>query len=301
MKQVSAIMYEERTLIKRALFLFAPLALLGWVWMQTPQTSGLLTEFSRFLLLGIMGAIFANSTGAGGGVIFIPAFDMLGLTASQSVSTSFAIQCFGMTAGSLSWLYHYHKNHLDDPLWAPLPRLLLVCSSAAVIGIWLTYTAGLQAPGALHFTFSWFSIILGCTIILLALTRKNLEFQSNLGAFDFGVLFVLCLLGGVITAWLSVGVGELTVIYLLLRKCSPSMAIAAGVMISAITVWSASPLHLSSDSDTLFAIVLFAGPGAILGGILARKLAIIMSVAGLKLFFASWIVLTGVFTLLRHS
>ena len=72
------------------------------------------------------------------------------------------------------------------------------------------------------------------------------------------------------------------------------MAVAIGVVVSAITVWSASPIHVfSSDSHALFELVLFAGPGEIIGGLLARKLALFLPVKTLKLFFSSWIILTG--------
>ena len=64
-------------------------------------------DYALFSLLGVLGAIFANSTGAGGGVIFIPAFNELNFTEIQSIGTSFAIQCFGMTAGGLTWWFHY--------------------------------------------------------------------------------------------------------------------------------------------------------------------------------------------------
>jgi uncharacterized membrane protein YfcA len=49
----------------------------------------------------------------------------------------------------------------------------------------------------------------------------------------------------------------------------------------------------SDHSHALYELVLFAGPGAIIGGLLARKLALYLPVKTLKLFFASWIILTG--------
>ncbi|GIU39948.1 hypothetical protein TUM4637_42120 [Shewanella hafniensis] len=73
------------------------------------------------------------------------------------------------------------------------------------------------------------------------------------------------------------------------------MAVATGVVVSAITVWSASPIHIfSTNSQALFELVLFAGPGAVIGGLLARKLALYLPVKVLKLFFSIWIILTGV-------
>ncbi|MEI8600615.1 hypothetical protein P4S55_05730 [Shewanella sp. PP-Sp27a-2] len=76
----------------------------------------ILSKNMAAFFLGITGAIFANSTGAGGGggVIFIPVFSSLSFSESQSVATSFMIQCFGMTAGAISWSLHYKKRHRED-------------------------------------------------------------------------------------------------------------------------------------------------------------------------------------------
>ena len=69
-----------------------------------------LKNYYHFLILGLIGAIVANSTGAGGGIVFIPAFTALGVSGLSALGTSLAIQCFGMTAGALSWLYAMHKG-----------------------------------------------------------------------------------------------------------------------------------------------------------------------------------------------
>ncbi|WP_259366763.1 sulfite exporter TauE/SafE family protein [Colwellia sp. BRX8-7] len=67
-------------------------------------------EYGVFSFIGLLGGIFANSTGAGGGVVFIPLFNQLNFTEQQSIATSFAIQCFGMTAGAFTWWFHYHSK-----------------------------------------------------------------------------------------------------------------------------------------------------------------------------------------------
>ena len=84
---------------KRLVILFILLiTLLGLLlWQNSPAL--ILQEYGAFVLLGLAGAIFANSTGAGGGVIFVPIFNQLQLSSDQIVATSFAIQCFGMVAG----------------------------------------------------------------------------------------------------------------------------------------------------------------------------------------------------------
>ncbi|MCE9678024.1 sulfite exporter TauE/SafE family protein [Shewanella sp. AS1] len=252
----------------------------------------LIKSFGHFLFLGVTGAVFANSTGAGGGVIFIPAFTHLGLSEAQSVSTSFAIQCFGMTAGSLTWCWYYQKQHKLTSQWRSFIPLTLTGGFSAIAGLWTSYALTLPLPASLHVSFSLFSIFLGIIIVYSSLKNQTTK-DIQLNNLDLPVFFILGFLGGIMTSWLSVGVGELLVIYLMLRGFCAKMAIAVGVVVSAMTVWSASPVHLSPDSQTQFYILLFAAPGAIIGGLLARKLALYLSVLKLKLFFSCWIILTG--------
>ena len=93
-------------------------------------------DYALFSLLGVLGAIFANSTGAGGGVIFIPAFNELNFTEMQAIGTSFAIQCFGMTAGGLTWWYHYKTEKRELRLWQGFKRILAITSIASIFGLW---------------------------------------------------------------------------------------------------------------------------------------------------------------------
>ncbi len=59
-------------------------------------------------IVGILGAIIANASGTGGGVVFIPVFSLLsadaslGLTSTGILAASFLIQSFGMSMGSLT-------------------------------------------------------------------------------------------------------------------------------------------------------------------------------------------------------
>ncbi|WP_346729595.1 sulfite exporter TauE/SafE family protein [Shewanella sp. NKUCC01_JLK] len=249
-------------------------------------------EYGRFVFLGITGAIFANSTGAGGGVIFIPVFSSLNFSESQSVSTSFMIQCFGMTAGAISWSLHYKKHHREDDAWSGFVKASLLAAFFSVLGFWSSQLLQLNSPSSLHTSFSIFSIVLGIAIIISS--KSSTQITRSIMPVDFLWLALIGYFGGIITAWLSVGVGELVVIYLMIRGLCAKMAVATGVVVSAITVWSASPIHIfPTNSHALFELVLFAGPGAIIGGLLARKLALFLPVKVLKLFFSIWIILTG--------
>ena len=95
------------------------------------------------------------------------------------------------------------------------------------------------------------------------------------------------------TAWLSVGVGEFVAFYLILRRYDVTLAVAIAVVISAATVWSAAPQHFLIDPRAAWGVVVFAGPGAVLGAIIARRLALRMGTLYLKRFFGIWLILIG--------
>jgi uncharacterized membrane protein YfcA len=71
------------------------------------------------------------------------------------------------------------------------------------------------------------------------------------------------------------------------------MAVSTAVVISAITVWAGIWQHLLVDFQVYWQVVLFAGPGAVMGGILAKSLVTYLSVTRLKLFFAFWLLAIG--------
>ncbi|MGB0937163.1 MAG: sulfite exporter TauE/SafE family protein [Colwellia sp.] len=247
-----------------------------------------------FSFLGVIGAIFANSTGAGGGVIFIPFFNQLNFSESQSVATSFAIQCFGMTAGALTWFYHYKEHKTSLRLWCGFKRIIAITSIASLMGLGFVFLSKTPSPASLHISFSYFSLLLGFFIICTVLMTNPLRERSQLYAYDYLMLALIGLFGGAITAWLSVGVGELLVIYLLLRRFDVTMAVAAAVIVSAISVWC-SIGHVKED--VYWQVIIFAGPSAILGGIFAKTVVTYLSARKLKLFFSFWLLISGAFGL----
>jgi uncharacterized membrane protein YfcA len=256
----------------------------------THQPFNDLLDYWLFSFLGVVGAIFANSTGAGGGVVFIPMFAQLNFTEQESIATSFAIQCFGMTAGAITWSHHYYSQKRDLRLWQGYKRIILVTSISAVLGLTGVFVFHISSPATLHVSFSWFSLLLGLFIMLTVYLLKPHRERSQIYLFDYVALILIGSFGGALTAWLSVGVGELLVIYLILRRFDINMAVAAAVVVSAISVWSAiGQVH----QDVYWQVLVFAGPGAVLGGIFAKTLVTHMSATRLKLFFALWLLISG--------
>jgi uncharacterized membrane protein YfcA len=271
---------------------FIVLFLVLWVGLLFSSSHSLteLTDYIFFIFLGTLGAIFANSTGAGGGVVFIPMFTQLNFTEQQSIATSFAIQCFGMTAGAVTWWHHYKTEKTELRLWQGFKRIICVTTIASVIGLNSVFIVHVDSPTTLPISFSWFSLLLGFFIILTIYLLQPHRERSQLYYVDYITMVLIGLFGGAVTAWLSVGVGELLVIYLLLRHFDISMAVAAAVIVSAVTVWAAI---VQVNNNVYWQVVLFAGPGAVLGGIFAKTVVTHLSATKLKLFFACWLLLSG--------
>lgn len=262
----------------------------------------LLTEYGGFSLLGVIGAIFANSTGAGGGVIFVPFFNQLAFSSESSVATSFAIQCCGMTAGALTWWAFYKKSEYQSADWGELKRALLLSVPFSVAGIWIAqfiqYQSGeISDADSLHTGFGIFSIVLALAIFATIPLLKKAQFNQQFNLNDKIALPIIALLGGVITAWLSIGVGELIAVYLIIRRFNVSFSIAVAVILSAFSVWAGVVYHLLVTHAVYWPVVMFAGAGAIVGGVLAKQLVLYFSPINLKIFFASWILLLGLSTL----
>ncbi len=266
--------------------------ILFWLilFFTTYQLFNDLLSYWLFSLLGVIGAIFANSTGAGGGVIFIPMFAQLNFTEQQSIATSFAIQCFGMTAGAVTWSHHYYSQKRDLRLWQGYKRIISVTSVSAIISLIGVFAFHISSPTSLHISFSWFSLLLGLFIILTVYLLKPHRERSQIYLFDYIALIFIGFFGGALTAWLSVGVGELLVIYLILRRFDINMAVSSAVVVSAISVWGAIGLV---HQDVYWQVLIFAGPSAVLGGIFAKTLVTHMSATRLKLFFGLWLLMTG--------
>ena len=286
----------------RILLLLFWLTILFW---QT-QPIELISEYGGFTFLGLLGAIFANATGAGGGVIFVPFFNQMEFSVATSVATSFAIQCCGMTAGAITWWAFYQQQKAkclpESTQWQPIVRILILTIPTSILGLWMVQInpqlfSHFSDPNALHTSFGVFSIGLAVTIFATVFLLGNGNFNTKLHAYDYIALPIVALVGGGITAWLSIGVGELIAVYLIMRRFNVTLAIAAAVMLSAMTVWGGVIFHLVITKAIYWPVVLFAGAGAVAGGILAKHLVLYFSAKNLKLFFAGWIFILGLTSL----
>lgn len=292
-QQTSSLINSHSSVLTRSSFLLPFFVAWLVLILLSPQSITSLLDYLGFSLLGMLGALFANATGAGGGVVFIPFFNQLAFSESQAIATSFAIQCFGMTAGALTWGYHYQKEKTELRLWQGFKRIIAISGVSAIIGLWWVYGTNQPSPSSLTASFGWFSLLLGLFIVATVYLVKPQRESSVLAWYDYIAIIVISTFGGVITAWLSVGVGELLAIYLILRRFDVTMAVAAAVVVSAITVWAGIAKHTLVEFNVYWQVVVFAGPGAVIGGVFAKTLVSYLSATRLKLFFSFWLLVIG--------
>lgn len=280
--------------LKRYVALLIPLIALV-LFVAYSVVNGLNIEYMLFSLVGMIGAVFANGTGAGGGAVFVPVFSLYDLTEDNIVATSFTIQCFGMVAGSISWLFHYLQARTLSRDWQCLFSIICLVSIPSASTVFVVYFFfGLLTQNT-ELMFSYFSIAMGLIIItthLYAVTKKTPRIHINLT--DKIVLVGIGLIGGAVTSVISIGVGELLAVYLILRGFSVALSIASAVIVTAITVWSGAYFHWYLNPQYVTEILQYSIPGALIGGYFAAHIVTRLSPARVKMIFACWIILSGV-------
>ncbi len=244
-------------------------------------------------LIGIAGALVANSTGIGGGVIFVPAFDKIGLPDAEIIGTSLLIQAFGMTMGALTYL-SCRTSDVKNPTSVYFSIIFLALFSSLAGALFATL-GGFRPDLPIQTIYKIISIFLVTLIIVASLTHR----QSN-GVFqvllDAPLLMILGLIGGLFVGWTSIGVGELIGIYLLLRGFRPIDAIGVAVIVTALTVLGLHIAHLPNLLLWNQQIGLFVVIGALPGAFLAPRLLYIVGAKRMKAFCAVWIILSVLMT-----
>jgi uncharacterized membrane protein YfcA len=302
MEEVSAKRGSVITLRNQALLLLAVFGYFVIAASVLSQLNGVgwvldkISGFGHFFLLGLGGAIVANSTGAGGGIVFIPAFSTLGLSASEALSTSIMIQCFGMTAGTLSWYVSFRSRSYIYQRYRIF--LLKAVMTAALFSITGAVSSQLlfrdHIPLSMLSVFSGLSILFGLTLLLSNYYSGRYSYpKTSVTGSDYLLVALVCYAGGVITSVISIGVGEILLILLFLRRYPLHISIFAAVWVSAVTVIACAPYQILVEQSVVWDIVAFAAPAAVVGGVLGRYFALFLGANRIKMFCAIWILVTG--------
>ncbi len=279
---------------------------LTWRWVETD--AALLQRLWFLPGVGVVGAIIANASGTGGGVVFVPVFNALHdlgemtLDPLQVTAVSMGIQAFGMSLGALRWTDRLYHQKPPAPLEARtrVRDFWLVSALVAAIAVPALLATQRLVPfdgHAVLLGYKTFSIILGIALIMATWTINfNAPERSALSKFDLAMLALIAIAGGAITALFSVGIGELVAFYLFLRHYPVLLCVGTACVISSLSVISGLVWHIEHGT-VQWEVVLLAAPGAMLGALFARPVALWLGPRKLKTAGGAWIVLSALYLL----
>jgi hypothetical protein len=150
-----------------------------WIalWFLVPVDTGLLRQLAFLPGVGVVGAIIANTSGTGGGVVFVPVFNglreasVMALDPLQVTAASMGIQCFGMTMGALRWTDRLlHQPPPPDALHSAVRPRDYALAAVTVLSISLPVMLIVQRIGPVDnrtilLVYKAFSIPLGLALI----------------------------------------------------------------------------------------------------------------------------------------
>jgi len=269
------------------------------VWMRASFDPALLRNLWFLPGIGVIAAIIANTSGTGGGVVFVSMFNALrewrvmDLQPLQVVGVSMAILSFGMTMGALRWTDRLFHQPPPDRLNAAVNP----CDFFTVVGtvlalslpaLLLTQRATAFDQHAVLMSYKVFSIMLGLALIATTWTvnRQRVE-NARLAKGDLAVLLLCAVLGR------DRRTGRAVSLHPPLSR--PAMH-RSGLcdLVDKHDRWK----RLAYRGGTIaWEVVLLAAPGAMLGGFLARPIALWLGARRLKTLDGTWIVLSACYLL----
>ena len=276
------------------------------LWFVAEYDSQLLGDLWFLPGVGVVGAIIANASGTGGGVVFVPVFNALRdlgtmtLGPLQVVAVSMGIQSFGMSLGALRWTDRLYHQHEPNPLEASarardywlVGALVLALSTPALL---LTQRMVEFDSRMVLLGYKTFSILLGAALIVATWTiNRAVAERDRLAGIDLAMLVLIAIPGGAITALFSVGIGELVAFYLFLRHYPMVLCVGTACVISAVSCIAGLLWHVEAGT-VAWEVVLLAAPGAMLGAFLARPIALWLGARRLKTLGGLWIVASALY------
>jgi len=247
-------------------------------------------------LASFFAASIANATAVGGGFLFMPLFMYVyKLAPMVALKLSIATQAFGMTSGALSW----GRKFIDIKAFS-------VASIASIIGVWFASFVWVVPSSYIKPLFALISLGVFVALVLeIRYKESDAEGSFSVSLSHSTWFFIIsAFVGGLITGWTAIGVGEVVVLYLLfVYKLKIDVAIATGVAVLAVSSIAGFLFHIILGGIPWY-LLAFTVPGVILGGYFGAKLAIYLEsgvqvsnredavpASPLKLFFAGVILL----------
>jgi uncharacterized membrane protein YfcA len=296
--------------VARALVIGLFVVLAAWRWSTGGLAFDALWRSAPYTLAtGFVGALISSATGAGGGFVYVPVFDILQdfaflrMNFHQNIATAYVVQVFGMAMGALGWIAHVYRrgdsDHATDLPANELISIVFTTLCAAVPTIVFTQLSVPLADRTLQTAFVIFALALGGALLVFTWAFRRVDvLRTRVERFDLYMLLVIGVAGGYVSAFFSVGIGEFLVVYLVFRKFPVYGVVTAAVTVSAVTVAAGSVYNIVAGR-VVWEVALSAAPGAILGGFLAHWVGVAVGPLWLKTFAALWITFSSLYLIVR--
>jgi uncharacterized protein len=255
-----------------------------------PEPAVLMRSNWPLILVGFVGAFIGNATAVGGGLVFVPililVYDIPPVTA---LKLAIASQCFGMTSGAVGWLRR--REVPVEALKVTVPALIIGSTiSTLVIRPSAVLVKGLFGP-----------VSIGVGLLMLVLMHRS-GHRAVIPKHVNGPLFVVAVLGGLVTGWVAIGEGEIVAAFLILA-CGfrVERSIALGVVLLAINSVYLMLLHQFVLDGIPWHLAMFTGLGCVYGARLGPYLAQWIRPLVLKIGFAVIAILDGLVFVLQFA
>jgi len=231
-----------------------------------------------FIGVGFCGAVLGNISAVGGGIIFIPViifiFKMNPVTA---LKIALASQSWGMTSGAIGWL---------QKKVVPL-RALKLTVPGLLIGSTISSLVIHPNPLLVKLLFGPVSILLGVLTIVLSRSAVKSAAVMQIPSRARVPLFMISLIGGLITGWVAIGEGELVAaLLMLIYGVNVTACIGLGVVLLSINSIYLTLIHQFFLNGIPWNIAAFTGLGCVFGARLAPFLSRYSNPMALKTIFA---------------
>ena len=246
-----------------------------------------------FIFVGFCGAVLGNISAVGGGIVFIPVMIFLfRLGAVDALKIALASQAFGMTSGAIGWM---QKRVVPlRALKLTVPGLLL----GSAVGSLVIHPSALLVKCL----FGPVSILLGVLTIVLAKRGTGSASRTEIPPNAAGPLFVIAVIGGLITGWIAIGEGELVAALLMLAYgVNVTACIGLGVVLLSINSIFLTLIHQFCLGGIPWQIAGFTSLGCVFGARLAPYLSRRSNPIVLKTIFAIIAICDGILFIVQYA
>ena len=246
-----------------------------------------------FIPVGFGGALLGNISAVGGGIVFIPVIIFIfHLPPVTALKIALASQSWGMTSGAVGWI---------QKKVVPL-RALKIAIPGLLIGS--TFSSLVIHPSALlvKLLFGPVSILLGVLTIVLSRRATTAPGKTDIPSEATIPLFIIAIIGGLITGWVAIGEGEVVAALLMLAYgMEVTACIGLGVVLLSVNSIFLTILHQFLLGGIPWDIAAFTGFGCVFGARLAPWLCRHTNPIALKSIFAAIAICDGTLFIVQYA